>query len=267
MEDTLKETTISANEKNSLFDFIKDKFLDEGISGFNETQIIEMLLCLCTPKLNTGPIANRLIQKFQNLKRILDAGIDDLTEIDGVSENTALLLKLIAGIAQFYNKQSSSKYLKIDNQAMAKEFCQNLLIGQANEEFLVVCLNADNNVIGAKIIAKGDHNSVTVQVRSITEYTIKNKCKRIIIAHNHPFTEPKPSVEDISTTVKIISSCILNDINVIDHIISSPLGNYSFSEHCVLEGCKINAFRTLKFAENSPVIAKFCSSDPNYHII
>ena len=245
----------------------QEEFIKEGFSSFNEEQILEFFLNYAVPQINAKPVAKRLLNMFGSLKRVIDAPVEDLCDIDGISERGAVLFKSLACVSQYYNKQNTSEVIKITNQVEAKKFCESILLGLIEEEFLVICLNANGNVIGTKRLAKGTESSVPVPIRALTDYTLKNKCEKIIIAHNHPNSSPEPSVNDISTTVKIISSCIFNDINVIDHIICSPLGSYSFMEHSLMDNAKINAFRILKYSETCAVYKKFCANDPKYEII
>ncbi len=263
----MREITLDNNKKTGNFTPLQGAFLEDGFSSFNEAQIIEFFLGFVSPNISAKPIAKRLLKAFGSLKRVIDAPIDDLCEIDGINEKSAILFKSLASISQYYNKQNTSEVIKITNQVEAKKFCESILLGLLEEEFLVVCLNANGNVIGTKRLAKGTDSSVPVPIRALTDYTLKNNCEKIIIAHNHPNSSPEPSVNDIATTVKIIASCIFNDINVVDHIICSPLGSYSFMEHSIMDNAKVNAFRILKYSETCATYKKFCANDSKYVII
>lgn len=249
------------------FDELKSKFLEDGISNLKEHQIVELLLGCCIPKINTAPTASRIMQKFESLKRVLDASIEDLLEVDGVNETTAFLFRMIANIAHYYVKQAESRLTRIENQISAKKFCEEKLAGLQVEEMLAVCLNANGDVIGAKILEKGYNNHVQVSFRNIVTYALRNKCYRMIVAHNHPHTPPAPSIEDLVTTKNLITQCMLNEIMLVDHIIVSPLGCYSFTEHALLDNLKIQSLSFLKYSDECARYQKFCTSDPDYRII
>jgi DNA repair protein RadC len=255
------------NNNINIFERIKERFFEDGFAGFTEKEIVEIVLSYCIPQIDVVPIATRLLNKFRTLKRILDASIEDLLEINGIIDKTAILLKLVAGMTQYYYKQNFSEIIRLDNQIASKKFCVEELSGSVNEELLVVCLNANGNVIGTKRFTSRSETHVDVSVRQITSYVLRNNCKIIIIAHNHPVTPPNPSVEDLSTTSMIISNCILNDINVLDHIICSPYGEYSLAEHLILANIKRNSFNCLKYTEDSATYVRFCSEDREYKIL
>ena len=262
MKKDLKNNSKLKNE--SLFDQIKERFLNEGISGFSERQLIEIILSYSNPQLNVFPIADRLMKKFHTIKRILDASIEDLLEVDGIAEKAVVLIKLIVGMVQFYNKQNLSEVIRMTGCNTSKKFCEAELKDAVNEEMLIVCLNDNRNIIGTKRFVSNSNNRIDVSVRQITSYVLRNNCKTIIIAHNHPSTPPEPSVEDLSTTSMIISNCILNDINILDHIICSPIGSYSFAEHNVLGNIKLSAFKCLRYTEDSAIYQRFCKEAKSY---
>ena len=77
---------------------LKDRFLREGLDGFTDVQVLELLLFYVVPRKDTNPIAHALVDRFGSLARVLDASVLKLTEVNGISDNGATFLKLVREI-------------------------------------------------------------------------------------------------------------------------------------------------------------------------
>lgn len=103
------------------------------------------------------------------------------------------------------------------------------------EEFKLMLLNRTNKVLGIAIISKGGINGTVIDIRIILQYAIKANASGIIICHNHPSGNLKPSDADVSITKKLKEAALLMDINVLDHIIIVPDEKYySFADDGVI---------------------------------
>lgn len=258
------KNNIHANHRQRM----KNKFINAScsIDSFAEHEILELLLYYSIPQADTNPLAHKLISKYGSLKNVLESNIDNLKSTPGVGEHTAVLLKLIPAISNFCNIQYVNDIKTINNQLVAKDYISHLFQGVSHEEFYVICLRANGEIIDKKKLSTGDSTKVEVKLRAVTDFALKNDCERIIVAHNHPHTKSKPSDEDIVMTHKLFSSCVLNDIDVLDHIIYSPFGCYSFAETDILLAIKKDVLNMLKINIDSERYKKFSASIENYVI-
>ena len=253
----VKEKRIRENIHINHRSRVKNKFIQNELTGFAEHEILELLLFYSIPQADTNPTAHRLIQEFGSLKGVFDAPLEALLSVKGVGENSAILIKLIPNIMRKYNLVQTKSRPKLNNQVNAKQYIEKIFQGSADEEFFVICLNSKSEVIDMKRMDKGTSTKVDVQIRKITDYVFKHNCSRIIIAHNHPDTTPEPSNDDIIMTQKVFNSCVLNDIDVIDHLIYSPTKIFSFAENGVMETIKKFVLNTLKYTIDSTKYQKF----------
>lgn len=241
----------------------KKKFLSNGLKNFAEHEIIELLLFYAIPRHDVNPLAHALLERFGTLNGVIDASLESLKQVKGMGENAATFFVLLHDLFNKYNSETRIK-TKIASTLMAKAFCKTLF-GEPNvEQFYVICLNASNKIICYQLISTGTSSKVNVNVRQITDFAFKNKCERIIIAHNHPSEHCMPSDEDIAFTKKIICSCLLNDIDVIDHIIISKKEAASFAELNLLNNIKKSAYNSLNIGEPISNEKKFQSN--NYEV-
>jgi DNA repair protein RadC len=129
----------------------------------------------------------------------------------------------------------SSKIINSSNAAfdiLAKLFPQETMCLQ--EQFVVLYLNRGNKVLGSYQLSKGGLTGTVADVRLILSVALKTLASGLILAHNHPSGNLKPSEADIGLTKKIKQSAKLMDIELLDHIIISNEGYYSFVDDGIL---------------------------------
>ncbi len=243
---------------------IKKKFLENGLDAFADHEILELLLFYSIPQADTNPIAHKLINKFHSMSAIFGAPIDSLMEVDGIGEHTATLLKLIPSIWKESSRRFSYNGIIISNVKSTKAFVKTLFDGSDKEDFFIICVGTKNEILDVKKISSGTYSKVEVPIRSVTNYIFKQNCERIVIAHNHPQGKSLPSVEDISLTQKLFNSCVLNDIDILDHIIVSKDDEYSFAQNGEMDLIKQGVLKLLKYSEQSVAYQKFCASTDTY---
>ncbi len=102
------------------------------------------------------------------------------------------------------------------------------------EEFCVVLLNRANKVLGISRISEGGLSSCIVDPRRVFQCALKANASSIILAHNHPSGQTRPSEADIQITKKIKTAGDYLEITVVDHIIVTPYSYYSFADEGIL---------------------------------
>ena len=256
MEQKKKTEQIHKNHRTRM----KQTYLEHGLDAFSDIEKLEFILYFAIAQKDTNPIAHRLLKEYGSLDRVLEAPIETLSKMEGLGEHSAILLNLMLQVASAYGKNKNEKV--IDGIESAKAYAANLFKGKYVEEFYVICLSASNKVICAKCINKGTSNEVPVNIRSITDLAFKHNCERIILTHNHPNGKAFPSDEDIAFTSKILFSCIINNIEVIDHIVVNENSQFSFEASKTLRELKEDVLR--KFPCDELTIEKFGSKSSNY---
>lgn len=243
---------------------VKKKFKTSGLEHFECHEVLELLLYYAIPQKDTNPIAHELIRKFHNFTNVLDASIDELVEVDGIKEHTALLIKLIPAVMRRYHIEKSHEIQFIRDQRMAKDFITQRYDCSEVENFFIFCLRADNSILDSTILSMGTCSRVEVQIRELTEYVLKNKCNKIIISHNHPNGNVIPSDEDIVMTQKLDQSCILNDIEIVDHVIISTDDVYSFQKTGLMKTINEAVLKQLKIIPGSIKYQRFMEPEGIY---
>lgn len=209
---------------------LKERFIREGIDHFEEHQILEMLLFFGIPRRDTNEIAHGLIKEFKDLSGVLDAKIEDLQRVEGVGENAATLLSLMAPLSRRYQSCKFKGRHQLNSSQKAGDYAMHLFTDVRYECFYLICLNNQNQVRHAAKTFEGTINEAAVYPRLVVETALKHQASGVILAHNHPGGSTKPSQGDIQVTKRIKEALGAIDIKVIDHIIVGDNRYYSFAE-------------------------------------
>ncbi len=209
---------------------LNQKFMNSGIETLHEYEALELLLTYVIRRQDVKPRAKALLEKFVSIKGILDAEIDDLKQIEGIGDRSAVLFKLVKEMASLYLKQKAKEKKQISCTTELLDFCRTVMGGKKDEEFAVIYLDVQNQIIEFETVQKGVVNQAVVYPRQVLENALKKKASAIILAHNHPSGHVRPSDADIRLTKTIQETAKVLDILVHDHIIIGENRFFSFRE-------------------------------------
>ena len=200
---------------------LKNRFLNEGLTNFEDHNVLELLLFYSIPRSDTNGIAHELLNKFGSLHGVFEAGMEDLMSINGISRHSAVLIKMIPELFVVYGRDKVRDIQKINSSDDAKQFFIPRFYGKVREEVQLVLLDDKMNIIKWVKIYEGSVNSANVPIRKIVEIAIENRATNVIIAHNHPTGLILPSKDDLRATAKVREALALVDIKLLDHVIVS----------------------------------------------
>ena len=216
---------------------IKEKFLKNGIDGFAEYEILELLLTYCIPRKDTKPIAKELLNKFKSLDNVFKADFDKLSAVDGLGKNSIAFLKLIGDLPSIIYKDElknkklvDKETLKISNKDILLKYLRNKIGYEEIEKFYVLYLSSSNEVIEFEENSVGTLDRSSVYPREIYKKIINLNAKSIILAHNHPSDNITPSKCDIELTNEIARGLKNFGALLIEHIIITKNSYFSFLE-------------------------------------
>ena len=198
---------------------VRQRFLENGLEGFNDIQVLELLLFYAIPRQDTNPVAHALLDHFGSLSQVMEAPVEELKKVKGMGENSAAFLSLVTAVGRYY-QVDKAKQIKI---LPTVEDCGRYLVpyfhGRRNETVFLLCLDAKCKVICCKEIGEGSVNSAGVPIRRIVETALGVAATTVVLAHNHPSGLALPSGEDVETTRRIAAALNAVEINLADHIV------------------------------------------------
>lgn len=199
---------------------MKDRFINEGLDNFEPHLILELILYYAIPQKDTNPIAHRVLDHFDgSLMRVLDAPIEELTQVEGIGKNAAVLLKLFPEVCRRYLLESSETGNVVKNSEDAAEQLLPMFFGRTVETVALMCLDAKGKVIYCDTVFKGSVSAAAVSVRRIVELCVRYATTDVIMAHNHPGGVAVPSEQDVLVTEKVARALGSVDIRLRDHLI------------------------------------------------
>lgn len=203
---------------------LRERFLQSGLDGFLDYEIIELLLTLGTPRKDCKQTAKKAIEKFKGLSGVLDSTLEELQQIDGIGVSNAFGIKLFQAISERYAKEKLDPRILLDSPRLVFEYLKEKIGKEKKEHFVVLCLDTRNNLI-IEDVSIGTLNASLVHPREVFKKAILNSSSYVILAHNHPSGDSSPSQEDIATTRRLVEAGKILGISVTDHII---IANNSF---------------------------------------
>lgn len=196
---------------------MRSKFLQSGLDGFEVHESLELLLYYAVPRKDTNPLSHKLIDRFGSLSAVLDAPIDALKECE-LSENAAILLKLIPQISRIYldDKFDPGKAVDIDKVG---DKLLHKFVGRDYEAVVLLLMDAKRKEVYCGVISKGSVNSCDLYIRKIIETAMIYNASYAVLSHNHPSGLALPSMADIESTKTVSSALKLVGIRLLDHIV------------------------------------------------
>lgn len=198
---------------------MKERFIKSGLDDFTPHNILELLLFYSIPRGDTNPVAHRLIDTFGSLSGVFDATPEELAKVDGVGENSAILISMIPQIARKYLEDKADTANIVGGCSDIGAFLLPKFVGRTNEALMMVSIDNKNKIISCSVVAEGTVDSAKVSRRKIMEEAMKVKATRVILAHNHPCGVAVPSSEDVVMTKEIGRLFAQVGIELVDHII------------------------------------------------
>jgi len=202
---------------------LKRRFLEEGLDGFNDIQTLELLLFYCIPRKDTNVLAHALLDRFGTMDQVLDATVEELQQVPGIGEGAAVFLSLLSSTVRFYQVSRAKREKALETLDQCGEYLRAFFQSRRNETVYLLCLDAKCGVLGCKMISEGSVNSASVSTRKVVEVALATNATTVILAHNHPSGDARPSDEDIRTTQRIAEALDMVGIELVDHIVISDM--------------------------------------------
>lgn len=216
---------------------VRRKFLESGFEGFEDYEVLELLLFYVIPRKDTKIIAKELIAKFKTLANVLKADYRELKTINGLGDVAITFLKMMGALpAKIYKDELKNQKLikddknKITDKEVLLNFLRNKIGYEDVEKFYVIYLSSSNEVIAFEESSSGTLDRSSIYPREIYKRVIMENAKSIIIAHNHPSGNTSPSKSDIDITNEIAKGLKNFGALLIEHIIITRNSYFSFLE-------------------------------------
>ncbi len=218
---------------------MKERFLNGGLDGFADHEVLELLLFYAIPQRDVNPLAHRLLDRFGSLAGVLDASPEELAGVEGSGPGTAALLSLIPALSRRYAISGGSFDGAVTSSADAGRALLPYFIGETREVMYAACLDGKRRLIGCKLLDRGGNTGTGVNVRRVVECAIGMRAAAVIVAHNHPSGVAVPSREDREATLELKKALALVDVELVDHLVIADGDFVSMADAGMLENDQV----------------------------
>ncbi|MBQ1263676.1 MAG: DNA repair protein RadC [Oscillospiraceae bacterium] len=207
---------------------MRSKYLRVGFEGFEEHEILEMLLYNFFSQQDTNELAHRLISAFGSVKGVLTASVDQLKAVKGIGEVSAFNLKLIGDIALNSMQSKKDDRPVLDDSDKTYAYVEPFFSAYSTEMVLAVSLDSNLKVMRTTKIHEGSFDSVSFNIAKVVRNLVASGAAGVVIAHNHPSGCALPSERDLMSTEKLKRALESVGIMFVDHIILGENDYVSF---------------------------------------
>ena len=209
----------------------REKLIKYGKENLSDSELLAIILKTGTYDLNVIDVAHSLLKEIVNITNLKYISLNSLKKIKGIGEAKAIELLALTELSKRIYYNLNDKKIKLSNPKVIYEQNKYLFDGLKQEHFYALYLNNKKELIERKLLFMGTINKSVVHPREVFKEAYRLSASSIICMHNHPGGDLFPSPEDIKITQALIEIGNLNGIPVVDHLIITSGGYYSFYEN------------------------------------
>ncbi len=205
-----------------------------GPEALSAQELLALIIGRGVSKKSVMNIAQELLVKFGNIKAISEATIEELSQIKGIGFAKAAQIKACFELGKRQDLEPEIKDFDIKDPQSVVKAIRASIKDKAKEHFKLILLNTRNKIIGISTVSIGSLNASIVHPREVFKDAIMHNAYSVVLAHNHPSGDPEPSEDDLTITKRLTEAGKILGIEVIDHIIITKTGFFSFKEKGLL---------------------------------
>jgi DNA repair protein RadC len=213
----------------------REKFALKGRAALSDAELLAILIGSGSRNESAVELSKRILLSVQNnLNALGKMSIKQLMTFKGIGEAKAISIIAATELARRRKSEEVIELSKITSSKVVFDIMQPIIGELPHEEFWVLFLNNSNKVIRKEQLSKGGITGTVVDIRLILKLALEHSALSIILSHNHPSGKLLPSESDIEITQRLKLAARQLEMSVIDHIIVTENGYYSFADEGVL---------------------------------
>lgn len=214
---------------------LRKRFADGGAQALADYELLELLLFRSIPRRDTKQLAKDLIARFGSLAEVLTAPQARLCEVSGIKNATAGDLALIRAAADALAHGTVAKKEVLSSWSQVLTYCRTSMAFNDVEQFRILFLDKKNQLLRDEVQQSGTVDHTPVYPREVVKRALELGASALILVHNHPSGDPKPSSADIAMTNTIAQAAAPLGVALHDHIIVGREGHASLRASGLIE--------------------------------
>jgi DNA repair protein RadC len=213
----------------------REKLSGQGRRALTDAELIAILIGSGSRDETAVELSKRILHHYNNdLNKLGKAGISELGKFKGIGEAKAI--SIIAAL-EIGRRRGDSEIKVLDEVKSSRDgynIMRRHLMDLNHEEFWIMLIGRSNKVLAKELVSKGGLSGTVADPKIIFHMALQHQASALIMVHNHPSGNLKPSREDLVLTKKIADAGRMLDINVLDHLIITDGGYFSFGDEGLL---------------------------------
>jgi DNA repair protein RadC len=232
MEPTKKIPITQWDEK----DKPREKLLAKGKDALSDSELIAILLGSGNREMTAVELAREILKNNEyNLNNLAKLSINEMMKYKGIGEAKAITIVAALELGRRRRESEIIEKKKVTSSRDVFEYMQPVLDNKPYEEFWIVLLSRSNSILSREMISIGSLTASLADPRKIFKLALEKLAASMILSHNHPSGNLKPSESDINLTRKLINAGKLLDISVLDHLIIGEGKYFSFADEGMID--------------------------------
>jgi DNA repair protein RadC len=207
---------------------LRRRFEEAGPRALADYEILEMLLFRTIPRRDTKPLAKALLAKFGDIAAVLGAPAQRIGEVEGAGTAVAQDLKIVQALLERASRAPLTRRPVIASWAQLVGYCRMTMAHAPREQFRVLFLDVKNQMIADEVLNEGTIDHAPVYPREVARRALELAAAAVILVHNHPSGDPKPSAADVAITREIAAALATVTVKIHDHLVIGRNGVESF---------------------------------------
>lgn len=209
----------------------REKLLLQGRRSLTDAELIAILIGSGSRDVSAVELSKQILHRHQNdLDKLGRLSVVDLSQFKGIGQAKAVAIIAALELGRRRKETEVPMKFQVGNSADVYRAILPVFADLDHEEFWILLLNRGNKITGKHLISKGGQAGTVADPKIIFKTAVEHRAASVILAHNHPSGNLKPSTADIALTNKLVSAGQLLDIGVLDHLIVTDKGYYSFAD-------------------------------------
>ncbi len=214
---------------------LRSRFMRAGKQALQDYELLELIMFRAIPRRDIKPLAKTLLAEFGDFNRVISAPSSRLLAIKGVGESVIQEFRIVTAAAErLAQVEVLNRDILSDTKAMIT-YCHIAMAHKENEEFRILFLDRKCNLIADEEQQKGTIDHVPVYRREVVKRALELNASSVILVHNHPSGDPKPSKADVELTRHIQAALDTVKITLHDHIIIGAQSHASMHDLKLLD--------------------------------
>ena len=224
-----------ANENNGHRGRLRERMIKEGLDGFQDHEVLELLLFQSIPRKDTNKMAHTLLHKFGSFAGVLNASPEQLMTVKGISQVTACNISMLKEVLVRY-RRSQAHTISLRNLDSIIQFAHKLTEDNYCEKLVVVYVDHATNYLYSDEFTSHRVDKVRVEIKQIVASAMRTNASGVILFHCHVKGSCQPSTADKDFTKQLFVALASMHLVVLEHLIFNNKNEYySFFEHGLIQ--------------------------------